>query len=259
MPVAPFAEARQSAAVVVVRQATHAPEMLMVLRGASTSFGASYVFPGGLVEAADAEVADFTDTMTDACASELLALDSGGLAYLSAAIRELFEETGILLARSVDGAMDLAPRAEERAQLLQGGQSWNAFLRAARVRLACDALHYFAHWVTPRDYEKRFSTRFFLTAMPPGQHASECGQEITEVRWMSARQALADAEAKRIQLPRPTLAKLARLSEFASVDDLLNWGRQQAQVGVERIRPALVTVGGKQRVVMPGDADYPSD
>lgn len=260
MQAATHSEARSSAAVVLARTAAPLPELLLVRRHANTAFGASHVFPGGVVDTDDERVDEFCDGPDEPAASRILGVDAGGLAYFSAAIRELFEETGILLARRPGGApLSVAELAAERQALNEGRLGWRSFLDAAGLRLACDTLRYFAYWVTPREYAKRFSARFFLAALPPGQEASECGGEITGVRWTSARQALVDAEDGRILLPRPTAANLGQLSELATVDAMLEWSRGREADGVERIRPAWVAVDGERRVVLPGDPNYPKD
>lgn len=257
MPTA-ISRAVPSATVVLVRDGEDGAEVLMVLRHAKTSFGASYVFPGGLLHGDDDAVAARCDGIDDADADRVLALGHGGLAYFSAAIRELFEEAGVLLARDAHGDwVDAGALSEHREPLNDGRESWPAFLEQQDLRLVCDALHYFAFWITPREVRKRFSTRFFVAAMPAGQDAVHCGTEVTDSRWMTPAGALEESRAGRIEIPHPTIRTLKRLTPFATTSDLVAWAKTEQRAGVACLRPAIVTCGDEQRVVMPGDADYP--
>ncbi|MEM7500971.1 MAG: hypothetical protein AAF417_02955 [Pseudomonadota bacterium] len=252
--------ARPSATVVVAREAAAGPELLMVLRSANTAFGASYVFPGGVLEANDAAVDDRCDGVTGSDANRTLDTDQNGIAYYSAAIRELFEETGILLARSAAGAWPTtAGTVAQRGALNAGTLSWPDFLRESGLRLACDTLQYFAHWVTPRAFDPRFSTRFFVAAAPTHQTAEHCGGEVTDVRWVSASALLDEARVGRVKLPRPTQITLQQLAAQTNVEDLLGWAQRRAAGGIERVQPEVVTIAGERRVVLPGDPAYPVD
>ena len=153
-----IAEALPSSTVVLVRDGVPGPELLLVLRHGKASFANSYVFPGGLVEAQDHDVAERCDGQTEAGARRLLDVGSGALAYYSAAIRELFEEAGVLLARGADGRwVNSEALAAYRTGLHDGTANWGEFLARYDLRLACDALRYFAFWVTPREVRRRFS------------------------------------------------------------------------------------------------------
>ena len=247
-----------SATVALIREGVEAPELLLVLRHSNASFGDSYVFPGGLLETQDYDVWTRCDGLDAGAANARLDLDAGGLAYYSAAIRELFEEAGILLARDAEGRWPAAEAfAAERDALNAGSLTWSDFLHEKDLRLVCDALIYFEYWVTPREIPKRFATRFFLATVPPGQTASHCGRELTDSRWLTAAAALSDARESRLQLPRPTQASLETLGDFGDVATMLDWAERRCRTGVPCKLPAVISVGGKPRVVMPGDQLYP--
>lgn len=247
-----------SATVALVREAAAGPELLLVLRHSRASFGDSYVFPGGLLETQDYDVWDRCDGPDAGKANATLDLDNGGLAYYSAAIRELFEEAGVLLARTPDGSWaDSEECAGYRAALNEGRVQWRDFLDQHDLRLACDALHYFSYWITPREVRKRFTTRFFVAAMPNGQEASHCGTELMDSCWRTPAAALDDSRKSDFQLPRPTQATLETLGRFPDVDSLLDWAHRQSKRGVDCKRPAIISVNGKPRVVMPDDQLYP--
>lgn len=248
-----------SATVALARNGADGPELLLVLRHSRASFGDSYVFPGGLVEAQDHEVTGLCRGPGAAAADKLLGVDQGGLAYYSAAIRELFEEAGVLLARDPTGRFaDAAPLQPYRSALNSGEERWPEFLARYGLTLACDALNYFAYWITPREIRKRFSTRFFVAAMPDGQTASHCGTELTDSCWLRAEDALARGGSPGFRLPHPTRVSLETLGPFSSVDAMLDWAKQQGRQGVDCNLPAVVSVKGTPTVVMPDDQLYPA-
>ena len=121
---------RPSATVLLAREADAAPELFMVQRHARAAFGAAYAFPGGVLDDADAEVHDYCGGTSAADANRILGVESGGLDFYVAAIRELFEETGILLATQARPVNDLAA---VRECLNNETQSWSEFVRG------CDA------------------------------------------------------------------------------------------------------------------------
>ena len=129
---------------------------------------------------------------SDAEASALLGFPSGGLAYWVAVVRETFEEAGLLLARREDGPALLAGDAGEEARLAaarlrvnDGSLRFLDLCREEGLRLSVDRIHYFAHWITPRGAPRRYDTRFFVAAAPPGQHAAhDAGETIAEV-WIT--------------------------------------------------------------------------
>ena len=247
-----------SATVVLLRDAVVAPELLLVLRHARTSFGSTYVFPGGLLETDDSRVAARCDGTDAESANATLGVHTGGIAYFSAAIRELFEEAGVLLARDAAGNwVDASGFADERRALNAGEVSWRDFLGRNDLRLACDALHYFSFWITPREIPKRFSTRFFAAALPRGQTASHCGTELTDSCWMSAASALKASKTEGFDLPHPTAVTLNDLSQFADTETMLNWACEQGRRGVGCLLPATVVIDGERQVLMPGDPGYP--
>ncbi|MCB1845654.1 MAG: NUDIX domain-containing protein, partial [Halioglobus sp.] len=123
----------RSATVAVLRDAAAGPEVLLVLRHSKASFGANYAFPGGVHEDVDAQVADLCDGCTEQLACAQLDVTTQGLEYYSAAIRELFEETGVLLARrrgtSVQSSLiDTNAYDMERDDVHSGALSWREFL-----------------------------------------------------------------------------------------------------------------------------------
>ncbi|MDH3611731.1 MAG: hypothetical protein OEU90_04715 [Gammaproteobacteria bacterium] len=253
--------ARPSATIVLLRDFGRGPELLMVRRRAGDAFGDNHAFPGGVLDADESSARAFCRGVTADEADAMLRVAEGGLDFYSAAIRELFEETGMLLARNRDGdwATDSPGLQELREKVDQTTLAWPVFLGEQELLMACDALHYFAHWETPLDRPKRWSTRFFIAEAPSAQDASHDGSELTDVRWMTAAEALSSAREGDMKLPFPTIKTLAMLAEFNTVDSLLDWARTRARDGVDRIRPVALLEDGVARFVIPGDPDYPND
>lgn len=251
---------RPSSTVVLVRDADDGPEVLLVLRHADTAFGASYVFPGGTLDPADYEAAALCAGLEPAAANALLGCHSDALAYYSAAVRELFEETGVLLAKNGDGMLpaDSAAFAAARAAVHAGRRDWCEFLRDARLQVACEQLCYFAFWVTPRVFSRRFSTRFFIARLPAGQSAEHDGSELTDSCWLRPAAALAAASAGELSLPPPTRMTLAALAPLTTLDAIDEWALAEQQRGIRCLLPAVVDEDGQRRILLPGDAAYPA-
>jgi len=253
-----------SATIVLVREAESEPEILMVRRRAGDAFGDSYAFPGGVVDADESNAHSYCHGLTAERANEKLSVVSGGLDYYSAAVRELFEETGILLARDPSGNWAFANESgsasllrELRGQLDSGSLPWAELLRTYDLCIACDALRYFSFWETPVRLPKRWAARFFLAQLPPGQDAEHDGKELIDSCWMTAMEVLASGEEGGMKLPFPTVVNLRNIAEHRTVDALLGWASAQAVAGVAKIRPVILNDKKQVRFLIPGDDDYP--
>jgi 8-oxo-dGTP pyrophosphatase MutT (NUDIX family) len=265
---------RPAATVMLVRDATDAPsederlEVLMVRRNLRSDFvGGAYVFPGGSVDLADAgaEAEAACVGRSDAEASALLGIETGGLAYWVAVLRETFEEAGLLLAERPGGPPLLAGDPEEEARFVAERAAVNAgtrrFLDLCRdegLRLMVGDVHYFAHWITPQGAPRRFDTRFFVAAAPPSQRAAhDAGETIAET-WVSPRRALAAHRAGDFEMIFPTIRNLQAISRFTSAGALLD-AAAEASGAVPTIEPRVVSDGNGVRIVLPGDEGYDDD
>ena len=228
--------ARPSSTVILLREAAVEPELFMVQRHADASFGAAYAFPGGVLDKADADGHEYCDGRTAVEANTTLGLDSGGLDFFVAAIRELFEETGVFLATP---EIPVDERELSRNSLNCGSQTWNNFLRDNDVRLQCDQLHYFSHWITPEKMPKRYTTRFFVAELPAGQVARHDERELTNSKWITAANALQAGKNGLMTLHYPTRKTLESLAEHRSVAALLAWASDCEARGVETTRPVI--------------------
>ena len=201
---------RPAATVLLLRDGASGVEVLMTRRSATASFApGAYVFPGGGIDAADA-LAHGQSTRR-ASQSDL------HLTQAIAAIRESFEELGILLARKADGShandADIAN--------LDRQQPFAAQCQAMSLRLAADEVYVLAHWITDRDLPRRFDVPFLVARMPEGQQAVADESEQFEPVWLSPAQALARHAADQLFMLFPTLRTLERLRSYCSVDAVL--------------------------------------
>jgi 8-oxo-dGTP pyrophosphatase MutT (NUDIX family) len=160
-----------------------------------------------------------------------------------AALRELFEEAGVLLAEDASGALlDLSDpaRAAElealRGQLQQGRLSLADLARREGLRLAADRLHYFSRWITPAASPRRYDARFFLAELPSGQTAGHCQIETTDGLWIAPREALARHGRDEHPMIFVTTEHVKRLSEFGDTEALLAFAQTK---GLKVVRPVL--------------------
>ncbi len=263
-------EIRPAATVMLVRDVPSPGggsvlQVLMVRRNLRSDFvGGAYVFPGGAVDPHDGgtEAEALCAGRSDAEASALLGVGSGGLAYWVAVVRETFEEAGLLLARRPAGpdllAGDPAEEARfvaERASVNAGTRRFLDLVRDERLRLSVGDIHYFAHWITPRGVPRRYDTRFFVAAAPSGQIAAhDAGETIAEV-WISPHDALARHRAGEIDIIFPTIRNLQVIGRFATSHELLA-AAERASSTVPAIEPKVVPDGNGMRIVLPGDPGY---
>jgi 8-oxo-dGTP pyrophosphatase MutT (NUDIX family) len=237
----------------MLRDSRRGPQLLMVKRREGDVFGGSFTFPGGVLDADEHVARSYCDGVRGDDANSLLHVADGGLDFYSAAIRELFEETGVLLARRGGvWAVQNAALQALRKQVDSASLAWPDFLRKQNLRMACDAIHYFAHWETPLGRPNRWSTRFFIARIPHGQEADHDDNELTEIRWLTAAEALSAGRSGDMQLPFPTIATLKSCAEFSTVTALLDWAATISGRGVEKILPTEQIRDGKTTIVLPG-------
>jgi 8-oxo-dGTP pyrophosphatase MutT (NUDIX family) len=243
-PAAPTAVVPSPAAtLILVRARGCLPEILLLKRSAQARFMPNaYVFAGGAVDPADAtdEVYDRCARLDDNQASERLALPANGLRFFVAAIREAFEECGLLLAYdAVDRIVDLrawdeARLRQLRTQVCAGQLGLAAMCKLNDWRLAVDGLAYFDHWITPANLKRRFDTRFFIAHAPAQQNASLASDEMSDLVWRSAADALAEHSSGKLLLMQATRTILGEIARFDHIDALFAF----AQSG-RRILPTM--------------------
>jgi 8-oxo-dGTP pyrophosphatase MutT (NUDIX family) len=241
-PVSPVA----AATLLLVRDGAHGLEVLMAARHEESGFAAgALVFPGGKVDAADLAIArrhvDLADLPDVAAASRV------------AAMRETWEECGILLARRA-GTATLVSSSELGQARGDAARPFTRLLAETGLELALDRLAAFAHWITPSDRPKRFDTQFFITPFEGDQQALHDGREAVDARWVRPADVIEQADAGRLKLVFATRINLLRLGASASVADALAAARQATIVP---ITPQLVKTPAGPALRIPAEAGYP--
>jgi 8-oxo-dGTP pyrophosphatase MutT (NUDIX family) len=230
-------------------------EVFMMVRHYEIDFNSgALVFPGGSVDAGDHEITG---------RSELYAggegLDAEALGFKIAAIRETFEESGILLAKPrgstalVDAKRAGEIEAADRAALCEGKTTFLKILTDNGMLLTLDELVPYAHWITPEGMPKRFDTWFFLAAAPPEQAGAHDGKESTDSIWVSPREALAGGESGRFKLPFPTTRNLIKLGKHRSVQAAFDDAHGKPIVTV---MPVMTKENGGRQLRIPAEAGY---
>jgi 8-oxo-dGTP pyrophosphatase MutT (NUDIX family) len=231
-PPDPPAEALPAATTVLIRDGDDGLELLLLRRNRSSGFvPGAYVFAGGRVDPDDQRLS-----------AELMASPPGDppLGYWVAAARELFEETGVLLALRGDATWrepDESWRVRWRERLMTGETALEPALREAGVRLDLASLVHFAHWITPLPEPRRFDTHFFLAPLPEGWDASPDAREMTDARWLSPAHALRQFQEGELPMVFPTVYSIEELEGFATVESALAAFRGRR---IEPIMPRLV-------------------
>lgn len=245
-------------------------EVFMLRRNLRSEFvGGAYVFPGGAVDPADREAHLEPECRgrTDAEASAALGIERGGLAFWVAAIRECFEEAGVLLARHREGdgvsagkIVDLsepdvaAHFADHRRAVDTGVRRLIEIARDEGLVLDLASTYYFSHWITPVGAPRRYDTRFFVAAAPPNQTPLPDNRETVASLWIEPAEALARAEQGEMEMIFPTIKSLEAISRFGSSLELLDAAR--AIDVVPTILPRITADAHGMRILLPGDAGY---
>ena len=238
------AEPKPAATAVLLRQGPSEAEVLLLQRHHSSGFvPGAYVFPGGRVDAADHGVSWPGGT------------SEPSTEYWVAAVREVFEETGVLLARdgesewALDAATDPGMQAWREALLLEQA-SLQELLESTHLTLDPGALCYLAHWITPVAEPRRYDTRFFLARMPAGRMVLADPREMTDALWLSPRAALARFENGSLPMVFPTIRTLEMLAQYERADQIFDAFYDRV---VEPVLPRLVRSGNEVGFVIDSD------
>ena len=241
---------RPAATIVVAREADRGIEVLMVRRPQAMAFaGGAHVFPGGAVDPADSDpaLACACVGLDDVEASRRLGIHRGGLAYWICAMRECFEEAGLLYAYSGESLARFDSPARE-------AESFGAIVTSRGLRLAADRLAYLSHWITQAGRPRRYDTRFFIAAAPEHQRPMHDGSEAVGHDWMAPRDALERQARGEIQLLFPTIKTLETLARFGRVADAMEYARSPRPMPAMAPRSAVGRQGSK--LLVPGDYAY---
>lgn len=239
----------------------------MLRRNLNSDFvGGAYVFPGGAVDPDDRHdnLEPVCEGRSDTDASRRLGIDRGGLAFWVAAIRESFEEAGLLLAYDGDGGFvdldnsaDNARWSDHRTEVDQGRRRIVELCEAEALRLAVDRMHYFGHWITPVGSPRRYDTRFFVTGAPTNQTPLHDDREVIANEWVRPVDGLRRFREGTMTMMPPTVSSLKAMARFESASAALRAATEIAHVPA--VLPRIISVDGGMRIVLPGDPDYDGD
>jgi 8-oxo-dGTP pyrophosphatase MutT (NUDIX family) len=262
-PLARPAVAREAASVILARDASAGLEVLLLQRHPDSRFSpGAFAFPGGRVETADAAPGvearcrglgrtEAARQMPDVRPEER------AIGFWVAALREAFEESGVLLAYGPDGGLvnsrTLDTVRAHRARCREDSSAFVRLLRDFDLRLATDRAAYWAHWITPEERPVRYDTRFLVAAAGPTQVVEPDGFEVVSARWIAPEDALTRHRARELVLPLPTQQILASLAGQRGVGDLLAAARGRQ---VRSVRPRIVRDGSGERILLPDDPGW---
>jgi 8-oxo-dGTP pyrophosphatase MutT (NUDIX family) len=258
--VRPTRPIRTAASLIVLRDGAAGLEVLMLRRAekeADQNSGAS-VFPGGTVDTHDPAMHAACCGLDDAAASLRLAVSANGLDYYVAAVRECFEEAGLLFASDDAGrlvGLDALPQDERAAMRHAAELGSDALLHMCHDRgwrLAVDRLRYFSHWLTPPGMPRRFDTRFFVALAPPAQTPSADTRETVECMWLTPADALSEQRA--LKLMNVTRRILEQLQCFGTAQACMD--HAQALREVPMIMPRVANGKAGRQPVNPWEAAY---
>ena len=254
---------RPAATLILVRDAAHGLEVLLAKRTQLAEFASgAYVFPGGAVDQADAgpELATLASGIDDAEASKRLGIERGGLGYWVAAIRECFEEAGLLFAHAYDDVLididgHAAPHfAIARKALAAGDSTLLHLLQSNNLRLATDRLHYFSHWITQAGRPRRYDTRFFLAEAPAKQTPSHDGEELVSHLWIRPAEAIERSSHGDLNLMFPTMKTLESIAKLRDVAAAIAFARSPRPM--QPMTPHVGMGQAGRKFLVPGDFAY---
>ncbi|MHB8262455.1 MAG: NUDIX hydrolase [Acidimicrobiales bacterium] len=261
-------DVKEASTIVLARDTRHGNvEVLMLKRNMQSGYvPGAHIFPGGEVDSADyaEDAMALCHGITNEEASRKLGTAGSGLAWWVAAIRECFEEVGLLLATvatspagelvSLDFPEVIERFKEHRSSITVHPEQMVTVCRNEGLALAADRLHYFSRWITPHGAPRRYDTRFFLAVAPGRQSPLPDSREIVETVWITPQDALAQYASGSFDMLLPTVKTLEQLSRFDNIATLLEWaaGRQH----IPAIQPRIRAENGKVTFLIPGNPGY---
>ena len=259
---------RPAATVMLIRDIENGEfEVFMLQRTLNAAFaGGMYVFPGGRVDELDGieELEQLCDGLDDKHASGLLQIPSGGLAYWVAAIRECFEEAGVLLARNsqtkqlvaFDEPAIIQRFDEARLKIHDSSLSVIDLCLSENLSLVTESIHYVSHWITPVGEARRFDTRFFVARAPESQEPLHDSQETIASLWVRPQDALDKLARGDLAMFPPTSENLKFLANFKTTAEVLAAAKKVSNPVAILPRLRTNSDGKVIGVLMPGDPGY---
>jgi 8-oxo-dGTP pyrophosphatase MutT (NUDIX family) len=255
-------DARPASSVLLLRDSRAGLQVYLLRRRASMAFaGGMHAFPGGAVDPRDGddEGLGWLGRPPSWWADRLATSEAAARGFVCAAVRETFEESGVLLVTGDDG-VPVPPggpdwEADRRA-LVERRLALSDLLDRRGLAVRSDVLAPWAHWVTPRFEPRRYDTWFFLAALPSGQRARDLSGEADQVAWMRPVDAVSAAEKGEVAMLPPTWSVLEDLAAYGTVAEALD--AAEARV-LATVTPGWVDDGGGLHLLLPGDPGYPGD
>ena len=256
-------EAKPAATLILVRDleqsdnkaTNNAFELFMIQRNHQIDFASgALVFPGGKVEKQDKTLSLFNQSKI----KNKKPLSPEILSYAVTAIRETFEETGILFAIDKNTHRLISPEQlsklqKHREELAKGDCNFSELLESENLILDINQLSPFARWITPELMPKRFDTYFFIAQLPEGQEGIHDGNESIHSIWITAEQALKEANSDKYKIIFPTMMNLKRLAEYKNYNAVLN---SLIDYDLKAIMPWTENIEGEMFLKIPEDAGY---
>jgi 8-oxo-dGTP pyrophosphatase MutT (NUDIX family) len=254
---------REAASVIIARDVPGGIEVLLLQRHPDSRFSpGAFAFPGGRVEASDSGPGIEArcrglDRVEAARRLRDVEPPERSIGFWVTALREAFEEAGILLAcRADDHPVDAATLEAirlHRSRCREDSAVFGRLLDDFDLFLATGRMAYWAHWITPEERPVRYDTRFFIAAALPEQVPEPDGREMLSARWITPEAALTRHRGRELTLPLPTQRILAGLSEHRGIGELLAAASGR---DIRSIRPRIVREAGGERILLPDDPDW---
>jgi 8-oxo-dGTP pyrophosphatase MutT (NUDIX family) len=248
---------RDASTVIVLKEAvSEGFEVFLLKRHEKSAFmGSNFVYPGGVVDKQDSdpEILSFCKGIPSEDSQKEL------LPFIIAGIRELFEESGMLLAYDMNGLPLNEAKNDSihkyRNLLNKRKITLKEIVKKEGLFLALDQFHHLAHWITPEARPMRFNTHFFIARYPEGQKASADERETTEGAWMTPMKALEENLAATLVLSPPTLKTLEDISRFSNIEEVISFSKTSNK---SPIVPLLISISNNWFLIFPWDPDYES-
>tara|TARA_A100000164_G_C21883365_1_gene761424 strand:+ start:57 stop:836 length:780 start_codon:yes stop_codon:yes gene_type:complete len=251
---------KPAATVILMREVDEGDfEILLVKQSSRSVFGSLHVFPGGKLDPEDfnKDLYSYCEGMNDEEASKKLGIESDGLAYWIACVRECFEEVGIMLINHEDlASQDACKLNYLRGKLNNKEITFKDICTSESLRLRPKNIVPCAHWVTPTIEPKRFDTRFFLVKVDSKQLARHDGFELTESFWITPSDALKKLANGEMKMIIPTIKNIEKLNEFSSSSEAFDHFESLGDNGITPILPKFIKKDGKWIGFLPGEKGY---
>ena len=253
-----------SSSLMIVRDSDIGVQVFMMKRSLRSSFGGIWVFPGGILEDQDQDIAkkNYCNGIDEKKAKAILNYDQQSLTYWIASLRETFEETGALIANRENNSF-FTPTEDEainlerlRSDLNNGKISFISILKQLKLKIALERLIYISHWITPDVETKRYTTRFFLTSLNEEVTMTHDDLEGTDSKWIGINEALEAHKAGRISLIMPTIKNLESISSYKNTQEMISAKNAIKAKDIQAIEPKFFKENGQWKGLLPGEYGY---